>query len=52
MNTWKSIPEINYLDNLWVGTCKDNNVDRCEKGRSGGWMVVKKYNEVLQTGIL
>jgi len=45
-------PEINYLHNLWVGTCKDNNIDRCKKGRSGGWMVGKIYDGVLQTGIL
>jgi hypothetical protein len=45
-------PQINYPDNLWVGNCKDNNVDRCKKGRSGGWMIGKVYDGVLQTGIL
>lgn len=43
-------PEINYPSNLWVGDSGDNNRDRCEKGRSGGWMKGKTYNGVLQTG--
>jgi hypothetical protein len=45
-------PEINYPDNLWLGNSKDNNVDRCKKGRSGGWMIGKVCDGVLQTGTL
>ena len=45
-----SYPEINYYTNLWVGNDKDNTVDRCKKGRSGGWMVGKIYDGILQTG--
>ncbi len=44
-------PEINYPSNLWIGDGVDNNRDRCEKGRSGGWMKGKIYNGVLQTGV-
>ena len=29
-------PEINYLENLWLGTKKDNSIDREKKGR-GRW---------------
>ena len=29
-------PEINYLNNLWLGTKKDNSIDREEKNR-GRW---------------
>ena len=29
-------PQINYLNNLWIGTKKDNSIDREEKNR-GRW---------------
>lgn len=44
-------PEINFYNNLWVGNNKENTLDRCNKGRSGGWMKGKKYNGILQTGV-
>jgi hypothetical protein len=30
-------PEINHPENLWVGTCGENNTDRHQKGRTRGW---------------
>lgn len=45
-------PEINYYNNLWVGNSKNNVLDRCKKGRSGGWMKGKVYEGILQTGVL
>ena len=41
-------PEINYVENLWIGTKGDNNRDRCLKGRSGGFMKGRTYKGVLQ----
>jgi len=45
-------PQINYCSNLWVGNCADNVKDRCKKGRSGGWMIGRIYDGVLQTGVI
>lgn len=45
-------PQINYYNNLWVGNCNDNVKDRCKKGRSGGWMIGKIYDGILQTGVI
>ena len=30
-------PEINFLENLWLGTLGDNNTDRHQKGRTRGF---------------
>ena len=39
-----SYPEINYLNNLWIGTPKDNSIDR-ERKRRGRWNK-KKYDTI------
>ena len=31
-------PQINYVENLWVGTPKDNSHDMMSKGRGGGFL--------------